>query len=135
MSNRSKCNASTAAQIPEICRTVAPLKKYRTRAAMEVAFWCTAKSLRFCTLHTPHAVAVMLIVLAFHTKDPDGVGYTLNIFLLPNLSTLSGLEADLLTRNWNVIFGGETLNPFADTSLLMGKNRVAPIAGWDKAES
>ena len=27
------------------------------------------------------------------------------------------------------------MNSFADTSLLMGKQKVAPIAGWDKASS
>ena len=40
----------------------------------------------------------MVIVLAFHTKDVDGVEDMLNIFLFNDLSPLAGLEADLLTR-------------------------------------
>ena len=31
--------------------------------------------------------------------------------------------------------GGGTLTSFADTSLLMGKQKVSPIAGWDEVES
>ena len=58
---------------------------------METAFRKTAKSLCFLHPHIPHAVAVMVMALAFHTKDPDGVGYTLNIFLFPKLSPLAGL--------------------------------------------
>ena len=31
--------------------------------------------------------------------------------------------------------GGFILSSFADTSLFMGKQKVAPIAGWDEASS
>ena len=34
-----------------------------------------------------------------------------------------------------MILGGVTLTSFADTSLLMGEQKVAPIAEWDEAES
>ena len=75
------------------------------------------------------------MALAFHTKYPDGVEDTLKIFLFPNLYPSTGSEAALFTRKWDVILGGRTLNSFAYMSLLMGKQKVAPIAGWDKAES
>ena len=65
---------------------------------MEAACWRTADGLRFRPPRIPHAVTVMVMALAFHTKDPDRVGYALNIFLLPDLSTLTGSEAALLTR-------------------------------------
>ena len=45
------------------------------------------------------------------------------------------LEAALLTRKWDAILGDGTLTSFADTSLLMGTQNVAPITGWDKAAS
>ena len=77
----------------------------------------------------------MVMALAFHTKDPDRVGDTLNIFLFPDLSPSAGSEAALLTRKWDVILGGGTLTSFADTILLMGEQKVAPIAEWDEAES
>ena len=88
---------------------------------MEAACWCTDKSLRFCTLHTPHTIAVMVMALAFNTKDPDGVGETVNIFLFNNFFPSAGLEAALLMRKWDAILEGGTLNSFADTILLMGK--------------
>ena len=77
----------------------------------------------------------MVMALTFNTKDPDGVGDALNIFLFPDLSPLAGLEAALLTWEWDAILGVGTLTSFTDTSLLMGNKKVAPIAGWDEALS
>ena len=77
----------------------------------------------------------MVMALAFHTKEPNGVRDALNIFLFPDLSLLEGLEAALLTQKWDVILEGGTLTSFADTSLTMGKQNVAPIAGWNEAAS
>ena len=45
------------------------------------------------------------------------------------------MEAALLTRKWDAILQGGTLTSFADTSLLIGKQKVAPITGWDEAVS
>ena len=84
-------------------------------------------------LRIPHDGAVMFMALAFHTEDPDKVEDALNIFLFPDLSLSSGSESALLTRNWDVILGGRTLNSFVNTSLLMGKQKVAPIVCWDNA--
>ena len=77
----------------------------------------------------------MVMALAFHTKDPDGVEGTLKILLFPDLYPSAGSEAALLTQNWDVILGGSGLTSFADMSLLMGKQKVYPIAGWDEADS
>ena len=52
----------------------------------------------------------MVMVLTFHTKDPDGVGDVLNILLFPDLSPLAGWEATLLTQKWDAILGGRHLN-------------------------
>ena len=76
----------------------------------------------------------MVMALTFHTKDPYGVEDMLNILLFTDLSPLTGLETALLTRKWHAILGGGTLTSFADTSLLMWKQKVAPISVWDKAE-
>ena len=102
---------------------------------MEAACRRTVDSLRFRPPHIPHTVTFMVMALTFHTEDPDGVRDDLNIFLFPNLSPLAGLEAALLTWKWGVILGGGTLTSFADTSLMMGKQKVTSIAGWDKAAS
>ena len=99
------CNASMAAHLPDIWRTVAHGKKYRERSAIEAACRRTTKSLRFCPLHIPHAVAVIVMALAFQTKDPDVVEYKLNIFFFPDLYPSAGSEAALLTRKWYAILG------------------------------
>ena len=78
-------------------------------------------------LRTPHTVAVMVMALTFHTKDPNRVGDAMNIFLFPDLSNLAGSEAALLTRKWDAILGGGTLNSFADTSLLWESKRSPPL--------
>ena len=74
------------------------------------------------------------MALAFHTEDLYGVVDVITIFLFPDLSHSTGLEAALLTQKWDSILGGGTLNYFTETSLVMGKQKVAPIAGWDKAD-
>ena len=88
---------------------------------MEAACQSTAKILLFHPPYTPHAVTVMVMALTFHTKDPDGVEDTINIFLFPDLSPSAGLEAAFLTQKWDAILGGRTLTSFTDTSLLVGK--------------
>ena len=114
---------------------MAPIKKYRERAAMEAACWSTADSLRFRLPCIPHIIAVMVMARTFHTKDLERVGDALNILLFPDLSPSEGLEAALLNQKWDTILGGGTLTSFTDTSLLTGKKKVSPIAGWDKASS
>ena len=39
----------------------------------------------------------------------------------------------LLTRKWEAILGSGTLTYFSDMSLLMVKQKVAPISGWYEA--
>ena len=38
-------------------------------------------------------------------------------------------------QKWDMILGGGTVTSFAETSLLMGEHKVAPITGWYEAES
>ena len=102
---------------------------------MEAACRRTADSLCFRPQRISHAVAVMVIALAFHTEDPDGVGDALNSFLFPDLPPSAGSETALLTRKWDSILGGGTLTSFAYTILLIEKQKVSPITGWDEASS
>ena len=73
---------------------------------MEAAFRRTADGLLFRPPRIPCFVAFMVMALASHTEDPDGVGDALNIFLFPDISLSDGLEAALLTRKWDAILGG-----------------------------
>ena len=77
----------------------------------------------------------MVMDIDFHTKYLDGVGDTLKTFPMLDLSPSAGSEAALINRNWDAILGGGTLTSFADMILIMCKQKVAPIAGSEKAPS
>ena len=50
--------------------------------------------------HIPHAITVIVMTFAFHTKDPDGVGDALKTFVFPDLSPSVGLESALHYARW-----------------------------------
>ena len=85
------CNVTKEYDLPDIWNTVPPLKNNRARASTELDCQRTVDSLHLRPPCTPHSVAVMVLELAFHTKDPDRVGDTVNIFLFPYLSLSVGL--------------------------------------------
>ena len=42
--------------------------------------------MHFHALCIPHSITIMVLELYFYTKEPGGVGDTLNVFLFPYLS-------------------------------------------------
>ena len=78
-------------------------------------------------------MAGLILSLAFHTEDPDGVEDTVNIFLLPNLSLSSGFKAALVARWWDTELYIGTLVTYSNTALLLQHQEVAPIIGWEAA--
>ena len=83
--------------------------------------------MRFLAPCIPHYVAVMVLYLAFYTKDPNGVEDAINVFLLPELSPHAGSEAALLTQRWYAVFGVNTFTSISGTSPLMGRKKVVPV--------
>ena len=81
------------------------------------------------------AVTVLVLGLAFYSKDLHGVGYAINVFLLLYLSPLVVWESELLARRWYIMLSGGALSSFADTSLLLPRQRVEPVAIWEAAEN
>ena len=74
------------------------------------------------------------MVITLHTKDPNGVGEVLNISLslFTNFPPSSGSETAFLTRKWDAILrggGGRVGSYFADTRMLMVRQKFAPITG------
>ena len=80
-----------------------------------------------------HGVAFMVLDLALYTEYPDGMGGAVNIFIFLDLTPAAVSKAALLTRRWDDILGGGALMSFVDTSLLMEKQKVTPIMGWEAA--
>ena len=72
--------------------------------------------------HISHAIAVLVLGLAFYSKDPDDMGDATNVFLLPGLPLLASFEAVLLARIWDAILGGGAFTSFADTNLIIAKH-------------
>ena len=85
---------------------MAPLKKDKEKEAMEAACQNMADELCFCPPLIPHDVAVVVMDLDFHIKDPNGVGNTPNIFLSSDLPPSTVLEAVILKRKYEKIVGG-----------------------------
>ena len=90
---------------------VAPLNKDRSQEAMEATRQNTDNENHFKPPCIPHSDAVILMDIALDTKDPNGVGDTIHIFLFLEIYPSVGSEAALLTRKWDAILGGgSTLN-------------------------
>ena len=75
----------------------------------------------------------MVLEISFYTKDPDGVGDIVNIFLFPDLTPADVPEAALMAHHWEVILGGGELTSFADTRLLTEDQNVITLPGWEAA--
>ena len=99
---------------------------------MEAAFRIKVEGLRFRAPIISHSIAVMVLAVAFHSEETNGVGGSVKIFLLPDLSPAVGSEAVLLTKRRNAVFDGVTTIYFDDTSLLLGRHKVTPLKSWDK---
>ena len=90
---------------------------------MEVEYHWTVEHLCFRAPHIYHAVAVLVLGLAFYYENPDSVGDAINVFLFHDLSPSAGSEAALLGRRWDAILGDGALIYFADTNLLLARQR------------
>ena len=77
---------------------------------MEATCRRTAEHLCFRAPRIYHSVAVIVLGLALYSEDPEDVGYTIKVFLFPDLSPLPRSEATLLARRWDAILGGGALN-------------------------
>ena len=58
------------------------------------------------------------------------MGDAINVFLFPDLSLLDSSKAALPARKWYAILVGGAFASFADTSLLLAKQRIKPVTSW-----
>ena len=75
-----------------------------------------------------HTVAVL--GLAFHTEEPNGVSYSVNIFMLPEISLAAGNEAALVAQRWYTALEYNMLTSYAGTTTLMMKQWISPVVIW-----
>ena len=90
------CNVTVVEDRNYIWRKIAPLSCDRARAAMEAACLWTAEQIRFRSPRISQTVVVMVLDLAFYTKDSNGVGGAVNIFLFPGLTPAAGYKSACL---------------------------------------
>ena len=74
----------------------------------------------------------MVLALAFHYEDPDGVGDALNAFLFPYLYPSAGLEAGIPTKRCYTVFYRGTLTYLTATRLILCLQKVSPAESWDE---
>ena len=78
-------------------------------------------------------MAGLILSLAFHTEDPDGVEDTVNIFLFPDLSLSAISKAALVVRRWDTTLDIRTMVAYSDTASLLQHQEVELIIGWEAA--
>ena len=55
----------------------------------------------------------------------------MNIFMLLDLSIAEGTEAALVAWQWDTALDSNTLMSYTDTAVLMTKQRISQIIGWE----
>ena len=123
------CNVSCPGDLLNIYKRVAPLQKENTRVALDIDCQNKARELRYKATRISHIVAGLLLSLAFYTEDPDGIGNTATIFLLPGLYLLEISQSTLVARIWDTALDSSTFTSFVDTAALIQRKKVAPIIG------
>ena len=109
-------NTSRLKYLPNIFRKMAPLHKDKARFALKITCQHKARGVLYKSPRISHVVAGLLIILMFHTKKPDGVGDTVNIFLFPNPSLSAGSKAALLVKGWDTLLDISILNTYVNTT-------------------
>ena len=128
-------NFSNVCGLPKIWRSVTPLHKSRARACLYISCLQNEGELQYKASRVSHTVEGVFIILSFFTKYSYGVGYTVSIFLLPEISLSARSEASLMVRQWDTALYIRTLDTYMDTTSLFQRQKVAPIIRWEASVS
>ena len=83
-------------ELLNIWADIAPLRKDKSRTALEIACLAHARALQLKTPKITLMVAVLLLGLAFHTEDPNELRNAANIFMSSNISLAAEKEVPLV---------------------------------------
>ena len=109
-----------------LCRTLTPIQKDKSRAALNIACQYKAQEIRY-------AVAGLVVSLYFYTEDHYGFRDTVNIFLFLDIYLSAGSESNLVYRKWYTVHmtvGRSTLNTYSNKNSLLRRHKVVPIIIW-----
>ena len=124
-------NVRHPSNLKKIWKKFAPFQKEKTRVDLEIACQHKSRELQHKEPRISHIVSVLLLILDLYTDDPNGIGETLNIFLLPDLPLSESSEDTLVARMWDTDFILSTLKTFSDTVALLNRQKVPPTIGWE----
>ena len=79
-------------ELPPIWAIIAPFPKECTQETMKSACRATTECMHFHALRIPYSVEVMVLELAFYTKETIRVGYTIYLFLFHNISPTQDMK-------------------------------------------
>ena len=124
-------NVSGTNTLSEIWHTLSPPTKEKERPSLYISCRTSACALRYKPPRVTHDVAVLLLGLNFHTKDPDCVNDTVNISHFPNLSLSEVSEDSMVTIRWYMALDANTMTSYTNTVALMKQQRIPPIFIWE----
>ena len=78
-------------------------------------------------------VTWLLLILMLYAEDPDGVRYTVQNFLFPDLSLSAVLEEALAVRRWDTELDRISLTTYSGNDFLLQNQKVALIIGLEEA--
>ena len=120
-------------ELPKVWSNLAPLKSDKALTTLDIACLALAHTLRIKRPNITYMVEFLLLGLAFHTEDPDGVSNALNIFMFLDISLEEGEEAAMVAWQWDTALYSNTIKLYTDTTALVTKQKISPIIGWEGA--
>ena len=78
-------------------------------------------------------MSILILGLIFRTKDPNGVGDTVHMFLFPYLSHYKVSKDTMVARRWDKMLDRTMLTIYTDTVLLSQSQKIVPIKVWETA--
>ena len=87
--------------------------------------------LRYKSPHIYHSFTSLILNLAFRTKDFNGIGDPVNIFLLLNLFLTESFEVAVIASQWDMAMDSSIIITSANNVSPLQRQKFAPIVGLE----